>query len=1076
MSYRSQYQSKCRRARSFQASVREKSVSYLRGAMRDVPGLPKRYLTPFLMLLAVTCWADDESDQREFFENRIRPLLSEHCYECHGSDVDERQGSLRVDHGSFLLSGGDSGPALIAGEVDDSLLIEAVRFESYEMPPSGKLSDEDIGALEKWVADGAYWPEEPLPEGAEGEVDSFDLDDRRENHWAWQPVRDSTPPAVSNPEWTRDSIDRFILAGLEDAGLSPANPADRKTLVRRLTFALTGLPPTPEEVAKFERDSRPDAMHRLLDRLIASPEFGNRWGRHWLDLVRYAESRGHEFDADIPNASQYRDYVVRGLNSDVPYDQWVREHIAGDLMTQPRMSYQGPEGGAPFNESILGTGFWHLGEWVHSPVDIRKDESDRIDNMIDVMSKTFQGVTVACARCHDHKFDAISTADYYSLSGFLQSSDYAEVRFDTIEHNGRVANELQKLDETYREKFEATFADLFRAAELDELEVDWPEAVVNSFDELNAEDFRQNGFIFGAGPLIAGEPQLVPSNEADAADADVIAQQLVTLTKNAVAKNDEAWNGLKSIRSKTTNARGKLKAYPRPGRTLRLPTFELTEPVVSIRLRGTGNVFACVDSHRLVDGPLHGETIVKFKEVDGWVQMNLGRYIGHRLHLEFTPAEDQSIEILCVAQSSKEDLGETRKEIQSRLDAEAERISSLEEKIRERVASDESIRSEVAQWQSEWSTQRQELASQIRKRSRLAIGMIDGSGEDAAILIRGNSSSEGDIEPRHFLTAITGGERIGDATGSGRLELADQINDPNNPLTSRVITNRLWHHLLGRGIVPTTDDFGVLGMRPTHPELLDHLATDFDRHGRHLKWMIRRIALTNTYQMSMQSVSEEMASHAESVDPKNELLHHSNLHRLEGEVIRDSLLAISGQLDRSLEGDSVPIHLTSFMNGRGRPAKSGPLDGARRRSIYLAVRRNFLSPMMSVFDTPNPFSTMGRRNESNVPAQALVMLNDPLVKKQSQLFAERAMREVSPNHSSGSGESSSSAETIAVEQRIDWMFWTALGRPAEEAELNSIREYIQASSEATGATVDDVSLWANVAHAIVNTKEFIFVP
>lgn len=1076
MSYRSQYQSKCRRARSFQASVREKSVSYLRGAMRDVPGLPKRYLTPFLMLLAVTCWADDESDQREFFENRIRPLLSEHCYECHGSDVDERQGSLRVDHGSFLLSGGDSGPALIAGEVDDSLLIEAIRFESYEMPPSGKLSDEDIGALEKWVADGAYWPEEPLPEGAEGEVDAFDLDDRRENHWAWQPVRDSTPPAVSNPEWTRDTIDRFILAGLEDAGLSPANPADRKTLVRRLTFALTGLPPTPEEVAKFERDSRPDAMHRLLDRLIASPEFGNRWGRHWLDLVRYAESRGHEFDADIPNASQYRDYVVRGLNSDVPYDQWVREHIAGDLMTQPRMSYQGPEGGAPFNESILGTGFWHLGEWVHSPVDIRKDESDRIDNMIDVMSKTFQGVTVACARCHDHKFDAISTADYYSLSGFLQSSDYAEVRFDTIEHNGHVANELQKLDETYREKFETTFADLYRAAELDELEVDWPEAVVNSFDQLNAEDFRQNGFIFGAGPLIAGEPQLIPSNEADAADADVIAQRLVTLTKNAVAKNDEAWNGLKSIRSKTTNARGKLKAYPRPGRTLRLPTFKLTEPVVSIRLRGTGNVFACVDSHRLVDGPLHGETIVKFKEVDGWVQMNLGRYIGHRLHLEFTPAENQSIEILCVAQSSKKDLGATRKEIQGRLDAEAERIASLEEKIRERVASDESIRSDVAKWRSEWSTQRRELASQIRKRSRLAIGMIDGSGEDAAILIRGNSSSEGDIEPRHFLTAITGGERIGDATGSGRLELADQINDPNNPLTSRVITNRLWHHLLGRGIVPTTDDFGVLGMRPTHPELLDHLATDFDRHGRHLKWMIRRIALTNTYQMSMQSVSEEMASHAESVDPKNELLHHSNLHRLEGEVIRDSLLAISGQLDRSLEGDSVPIHLTSFMNGRGRPAKSGPLDGARRRSIYLAVRRNFLSPMMSVFDTPNPFSTMGRRNASNVPAQALVMLNDPLVKKQSQLFAERAMREVPPNHSSGSGESSRSAETITVEQRIDWMFWTALGRPAEEAELNSIREYIQASSEATGAPVDDVSLWANVAHAIVNTKEFIFVP
>ncbi|MEP4681472.1 MAG: PSD1 and planctomycete cytochrome C domain-containing protein [Rhodopirellula bahusiensis] len=1038
-----------------------------------------RLLTSFLMLgvlLSATSWAEDESVQREFFENRIRPLLSEHCYECHGSDVDERQGSLRLDHGSFLLSGGDSGPALIAGEVDDSLLIEAVRFESYEMPPSGKLSDEDIGALEKWIAEGAYWPEEPLPEGAEDEAKSFDLEDRRETHWAWQPVRDSVPPAVTNPAWSRDSIDQFILAGLEDAGLSPANPADRKTLVRRLTFALTGLPPRPKEVANFENNSRPDAMHRLLDRLIASPEFGNRWGRHWLDLVRYAESRGHEFDADIPNADQYRDYVVRGLNSDVPYDQWVREHIAGDLMTQPRMSYQGREGGAPFNESVLGTGFWHLGEWVHSPVDIRKDESDRIDNMIDVMSKTFQGVTVACARCHDHKFDAISTADYYSLSGFLQSSDYAEIRFDTIEHNRRVAAEIQELDQTYREKFESTFADLYREVEQGDEDCAWPDSVVTSFDQLSEQDFRQNGFIFGAEPLRSGEPQLIEPKDQESDDSESTANQLVTLTKNAVAKNDEAWNGLQSVRSKATNARGKLRGYPRAGRTLRLPTFELTEPMVSIRIRGTGNVFACVDSHRLVDGPLHGETIVKFKEVDGWVQMNLGRYLGHRLHFEFTPAENQNIEILCVAQSSKKNVGKTRKEIQGRLDAKAEQAASLEAAIRDKVAADESLRSEMKAWQSEWFSKRQQLVSQIRKRSRLAIGMIDGNGEDAAILIRGNSSSEGDIEPRHFLTAITGGERIGDETGSGRLELADQINDPHNPLTSRVITNRLWHHLLGRGIVPTTDDFGVLGMRPTHPELLDHLATDFDRHGRHLKWMIRRIALTSTYQMSMQNVSEEMASRAASVDPKNELLHQSNLHRLEGEVIRDSLLAVSGQLDRSLEGVSVPVHLTSFMNGRGRPAKSGPLDGNRRRSIYSAVRRNFLSPMMSVFDTPNPFSTMGRRNASNVPAQALVMLNDPLVRKQSRFFAERAMREVPLNLSSGSGESAPSASDSAVDQRIDWMFWTALGRSATDAELNPIREYVQASSAASGTTVEDVSLWANVAHAIVNTKEFVFVP
>ncbi|WDQ19172.1 PSD1 and planctomycete cytochrome C domain-containing protein [Rhodopirellula sp. P2] len=1023
------------------------------------------------ILLAGACCADDEAAQREFFENHVRPLLSKQCYECHGPDADERQGGLRVDHGAFLLSGGDTGPAVVAGEVDDSLLIEAVRFESYEMPPSGKLSDDDIGVLERWVSEGAYWPEEPLPEGAEGETKSFDLDDRRETHWAWQPVQDRSAPEVSDPAWSRDTIDRFILAGLEDAGLSPARPADRSTLVRRLTFALTGLPPTPEEVVRFEGDGRPDAMQRLLDRLIASPEFGNRWGRHWLDLVRYAESRGHEFDADIPSADRYRDYVVRGLNADVPYDQWVREHIAGDLMTQPRMSFHDGEGGRPFNESILGTGFWHLGEWVHSPVDIRKDESDRIDNMIDVMSKTFQGVTVACARCHDHKFDAISTADYYSLTGFLQSSDYAEIRFDSIEHNRQVAKQLQELDESHRKKFEANFEDLYDAAQRSDKDLAWPKSVVHAFDQLDASDYRQNGFAFGAQPTRAGEPHLMEPDSSE-----LSADKMISLARNAAAKNDVSWNGLESIRSSVTNARGKLRAYPRAGRTLRLPTFALTEPIVSIRIRGTGNVFACVDSHRLVDGPLHGETIVKFNKVDGWVQLNLGRYLGHRLHLEFTPAENQTIEVLCVAQSSKADVAATRRQIQSRLDEQADRTGELETQIRRRVAANKALRSKIAAWQTEWFTQRQQLVSQIQKRSRVAIGMIDGSGEDAAILIRGNSSSEGDIEPRHFLTAITGGERIGDEQGSGRLELADEINDPHNPLTSRVITNRLWHHLMGRGIVPTTDDFGVLGMRPTHPELLDHLATDFDRHGRHLKWMIRRIALTSTYQMSMQGASDEISVLASTVDPKNERLHQRNLQRLEGEVLRDSLLAISGQLDRSMEGGSVPVHLTSFMKGRGRPAKSGPMDGDRRRSIYIAVRRNFLSPMMSVFDTPNPFSTMGRRNVSNVPAQALVMLNDPFVREQARLFAERAMREVPRQPQAALAESPRLSGATTVDRRIDWMIWNALGRPAKPSELQSIRQYLTAWGQASGATLEDVSLWANVAHAIVNTKEFVFVP
>ncbi|MEM9701366.1 MAG: DUF1549 domain-containing protein, partial [Planctomycetota bacterium] len=452
------------------------------------------------------------AEQLAFFENKVRPLLVEHCYDCHSAEAEDLFAGLRTDSRAALLQGGDSGPAVKPGDADGSLLIEAVRYDSpgYEMPPDGKLADADIAVLERWVTMGAPWPAEAAPVAGAARP-QFDLQARKAEHWVWQPIQSPAIPAVRDESWPRADLDRFILHELEARGFSPAESVDPAGLLRRLSFDLTGLPPTPERLRNYLSDPSDEATAAVVDELLASPHFGERWGRHWLDLVRYAESRGHEFDEDAPNAYQYRDYVIRALNADVPHDQLVREHLAGDLLPSPRLH---PTAG--YDESILGTGFWFLGEWVHSPVDIRKDEADRFDNMIDVMSKAFLGVTVSCARCHDHKFDAISTADYHALAGYLQSSDYRQVRFESRVQNGRVAERLAALDDRYRSRIaelleEEGFSTPAPRPRSEEL----TEAITIDFGDLAGHEFRQDGYTFGGRPLRAGEPYWAVGEEGE---------------------------------------------------------------------------------------------------------------------------------------------------------------------------------------------------------------------------------------------------------------------------------------------------------------------------------------------------------------------------------------------------------------------------------------------------------------------------------------------------------------------------------------------------------------------------------
>ena len=358
----------------------------------------------------------------EFFERKIRPLLVAHCYECHAEEASADSANLRLDWKQGWLQGGDSGPAIDVEHPRKSLLLRAVSYRDpdLQMPPRSKLPDREIELLRRWVEAGAPAPDETVDETSPG-GEAFSIDVRRKAHWAWQGVTRPKLPEVRQTGWPRDDIDRFVLAKLEEAGLAPAADADRATWLRRVTFDLTGLPPTPEELRAFLQDQSPGAFERVVDQLLADPAFGECWGQHWLDLVRYADTKGHEQDFPIPLAWRYRDYVIRALNANVPYDQFVVEHIAGDLVAYPRI-----DPSTRTNQSIQGTGFWHLGEATHSPVDIRGDEAERIDNQIDVFGKTFLGMTVACARCHDHKFDAISTDDYYAFCGFLQSSSYQE--------------------------------------------------------------------------------------------------------------------------------------------------------------------------------------------------------------------------------------------------------------------------------------------------------------------------------------------------------------------------------------------------------------------------------------------------------------------------------------------------------------------------------------------------------------------------------------------------------------------------------------------------------------------------
>ena len=1102
---------------------------------------------------------DFTDDQLRFFEERVRPVLAEHCYTCHSHEAERVKGGIYLDSRAGVIDSFAAEP----GDVANSLMIEAVHYAdpTTQMPPAGKLADADIAALEQWVEMGLPWPEE----AAVGAIEAFDLEARRASHWCWQPPARIAPPQVRQQGWARNDIDRFILAKLEEAGLSPSPEADRVTLIRRLTFDLIGLPPTVEEIDAFVADESPGAYEALVDRLLASPHFGEKWGRHWLDLVRYAETLGHEFDFDIFAPWRYRDYVIRAINADVPYDAFLFEHLAGDLMDEPRID---PATGE--NQSIQGTGWYWLGEQTHSPVDVKGHQSDVIANQIDVIGRAFQGMTIACARCHDHKFDAIATKDYYALYGIVQSTTWMpspvqpveQLRSDEGALRAARASAESRLraqwvpGETQLQRYMTAAAEVFqqtRAVE-DQGErnrrVEALVAEVAERDGLDAPLLRRWALLTYDGAL--GDPQhplhgwrvTVHSKPEDMhrwwADQPARSRAVFAAGDAATLRDGDAvWLDASDAGDAMTYGQafdeaagvtpgmlltaagrgagvGQVAVYPgRSGAAvasrwqgvIATQARPIEKRYVHVLAQGWGTrLNFVIDGFRVIRYPIYDSMR---QGVDAayprWYSVDLDKWLdgGHDLFVEMSDltAHDQG-----AGGSPADAHGTVYRIIVSDHPAPpapgyallgvmepgesptvAQVAGAYEQAVRDASAfwlRGEAPGSAVQQAQLALLSvlldgglielrdadghvlDTEAIAGEYRRAAgqvpvpSLVLAAAEATPRDTPVFVRGSHMVLGDPAPRRYLEAVVGSAAQATGDSSGRLELAKAITDPTNPLTARVAVNRVWHHLLGRGIVASVDNFGVLGFIPTHPELLDYLALTFmESDGWSSKAMIKRIVMSATYRQT----SDRLDTGAELEDPENLLLHRQNLRRLTAESIRDAVLHTSGRLDPAMYGPPVMVHLTSFMEGRGRPGHSGPLDGNGRRSVYTSVRRNFLSPMMLAFDAPAPFSTVGRRNVTNVPAQALFLMNDPLIHEQAGLWADELVAD----------------EDETVEERIELIWRRALGRQPEAAEAEAALAYLRAQAAGYGLADDalmrDARPWADLCHAVFNTKSFIYI-
>lgn len=919
-----------------------RTVTLFCGTQKRVAALC-RVATSVLLMTLVTIVADvgapasvnaapPNQKQLEFFESKIRPVLVGHCYECHSADSKEVKGGLLLDSAQGLLIGGDSGPALIAGKPDESPLIDALRYDGLEMPPEGRLPKNVVRDFEEWVRLGAADPRTNASGGhARAKVDI----EAGRQFWAFQPPQDVIPPLATNGQPYRNSVDAFINAELKAAHIRPAGRAAKETLIRRLYFDLIGLPPTTEQLKAALADESSDAIEKLADRLLHSSQYGIHWGRHWLDVARYADSNGGDFNATFHNAWKYRDYVVDSFNEDKPFDEFVREQIAGDLL--------------PFEDDvhrtrqIIATGFLMIGTKMLSERDKEKLTMDVVDEQISSVGSAFMGLTLGCARCHDHKFDPIPSTDYYALAGIFRSTRTLQ-------------GESQKYVSTWPKRELPTTAD-HRAA-------------VNEYASKKKEVDGQ----LKAAKAELGKLKNAPKYDrrfiVDDSDATTTGDWKPSkLTPRYVGTgyihDDRKQKGEKSIEYRWTAPKSgeyevRLSYTHHASRANNVPvSVEHADGRTDIVLNQQkkpefDELFSAVGRFSF-DSGREASVLVSTTGTTGFVIADAVQFV------EIDNAGNP------VSQSSAADNSQPAK---SRVE--------LQKKI------------------EELETEQKRLKKLTPPKLPTAIAVADvPECDDCNLRIRGEHKNTGAKIPRGFVQVVS--RNTGDTfdrKSSGRLQLANWLTDPDHPLTARVIVNRVWLHLFGEGIVRSADNFGQLGDRPSHPKLLDHLARRFvtpqnettesgaSGFGWSIRLLVREIVLSNAYQRATDY--DEAAWQA---DPENRLLWRMSRRRIPAEAIRDGILSISRRLDLSPGGSPVE-GLGTLVKSNSADADDYQRNPTVKRSLYLPIIRNELPSILTVFDFANPGFVVGKRSVTNVPAQALFLMNSPFVMDNARLTAE----------------------------------------------------------------------------------------